>query len=78
MNTQLMPFDKALELCTIAFSSKSSTPDIVYANDMLLLELKKWMICCCADLWANINVLSLYDFTPTVQKERAWQDISVG
>lgn len=29
MNTQLMPFDKALELCTIAFSSKASTLDIV-------------------------------------------------
>jgi hypothetical protein len=29
VNTQLMPFDKALELATIAFSSKSSTPEIV-------------------------------------------------
>ena len=28
-----MPFDKALELITIAMSSKSDTPDIVYASD---------------------------------------------
>ena len=33
VNTQLMPFDKALELATIALSSKSDTPDIVYASD---------------------------------------------
>ena len=33
VNTQLMPFDKALELITIAMSSKSDTPDIVYASD---------------------------------------------
>jgi multiple sugar transport system substrate-binding protein len=33
VNTQLMPFDKAIELATIALSSKSDTPDIVYASD---------------------------------------------
>ena len=33
VNTQLMPIDKALELATIAMSSKSDTPDIVYASD---------------------------------------------
>ena len=33
VNTQLMPIDKALELATIALSSKSDTPDIVYASD---------------------------------------------
>jgi multiple sugar transport system substrate-binding protein len=33
VNTQLMPIDKALELATIALSSKSDTPDIIYASD---------------------------------------------
>src|SRR5271165_1523698 len=33
VNTQLMPIDKAMELATIALSSKSDTPDIVYASD---------------------------------------------
>src|ERR1700758_5779090 len=41
VNTQLMPFDKALELCTIAFSSKATTPDIVYANDSTFLQFAK-------------------------------------
>src|SRR5579864_5373309 len=33
VNTQLMPIDKALELATIAMSSKADTFDILYAND---------------------------------------------
>src|SRR5258708_17114896 len=33
VNTQLMPIDKALELATIALSSKADTLDIVYASD---------------------------------------------
>src|SRR6476661_8627251 len=33
VNTQLMPVDKAMELATIALSSKSDTPDIVWASD---------------------------------------------
>lgn len=54
VNTQLMPFDKALELCTIAFSSKASTPDIVYANDSTFLQFAKngW-IRPLDDLWAK-------------------------
>src|SRR5580704_5522530 len=32
VNTQLMPFDKALELSTIAMSAKSDTVDIMYFN----------------------------------------------
>jgi len=75
VNTQLMPFDKALELCTIAFSSKSSTPDIVYANDSTFLQFAKngW-IRPLDDLWAKYkDEFQLDDFTPTVQKERAWQ-----
>ena len=75
VNTQLMPFDKALELCTIALSSKSSTPDIVYANDSTFLQFAKngW-IRPLDDLWAKYqDEFQLDDFTPTVQKERAWQ-----
>jgi ABC-type glycerol-3-phosphate transport system substrate-binding protein len=33
VNTQLMPFDKAMELATIALSAKADTLDIVYASD---------------------------------------------
>ena len=33
VNTQLVPFDKALELSTIALSAKSYTLDIVYASE---------------------------------------------
>ena len=33
VNTQLMPIDKALELITIALSSKADTIDILYANE---------------------------------------------
>jgi multiple sugar transport system substrate-binding protein len=75
VNTQLMPFDKALELCTIAFSSKSSTPDIVYANDSTFLQFAKngW-IRPLDDLWAKYkDEFQLDDFTPTVQNERSWQ-----
>jgi multiple sugar transport system substrate-binding protein len=75
VNTQLMPFDKALELCMIAFSSKSSTPDIVYANDSTFLQFAKngW-IRPLDDLWTKYkDEFQLDDFTPTVQKERAWQ-----
>jgi multiple sugar transport system substrate-binding protein len=54
VNTQLMPFDKALELCTIAFSSKADTPDIVYANDSTFLTFAKngWLRPL-DDLWAK-------------------------
>lgn len=75
VNTQLMPFDKALELCTIAFSSKSETPDIVYANDSTFLQFAKngW-IRPLDDLWAkHKDEFKLDDFTPTVQNERSWQ-----
>lgn len=75
VNTQLMPFDKALELCTIALSSKASTPDIVYANDSTFLQFAKngW-IRPLDGLWAkHKDEFALDDFTPTVQKERQWQ-----
>ncbi len=38
VNTQLMPFDKAKELASIALSSKGDTFDIVYASDATVLE----------------------------------------
>jgi ABC-type glycerol-3-phosphate transport system substrate-binding protein len=41
VNTQLMPFDKANELATIALSSKADTLDIVYASDSTVLKYSK-------------------------------------
>lgn len=41
VNTQLMPFDKAKELASIALSSKADTFDIVYASDATVLEYAK-------------------------------------
>ena len=75
VNTQLMPFDKALELATIAFSSKATTPDIVYANDSTYLQFAKngW-IRPLDDLWAKYkDEFQLDDFTPAVQKERTME-----
>jgi multiple sugar transport system substrate-binding protein len=75
VNTQLMPFDKALELATIAFSSKSATPDIVYANDSTFLTFAKngW-IRPLDDLWEkHKQEFDLDDFTPTVRQEHTYQ-----
>jgi ABC-type glycerol-3-phosphate transport system substrate-binding protein len=41
VNTQLMPHDKAMELATIALSSKADTVDIVYLNDSTFLSFAK-------------------------------------
>ena len=74
VNTQLMPFDKALELATIAFSSKASTPDIIYANDSTFLTFAKngW-IRPLDDLWAKYKQeFDLDDFTKTVIEERSY------
>jgi multiple sugar transport system substrate-binding protein len=75
VNTQLMPFDKALELITIAFSSKASTPDIVYANDGTFLTFAKngW-IRPLDDLWAKYKQeFALDDFTQKVIEEHTYQ-----
>ncbi len=67
VNTQLMPFDKALELSTIAFSSKASTPDIVYANGSTFLTFARngW-IRPLDDLWAkHREEFALDDFNKT-------------
>ena len=54
VNTQLMPFDKANELATIALSSKADTLDIVYASDATVLKYAKngWLRPL-DDLWAK-------------------------
>ncbi|MCB9943906.1 MAG: extracellular solute-binding protein [Geminicoccaceae bacterium] len=41
VNTQLMPHDKAMELATIALSSKADTVDILYLNDSTFLSFAK-------------------------------------
>lgn len=41
VNTQLMPFDRANELATIALSSGASTFDIVYTSDSTVLKYAK-------------------------------------
>jgi multiple sugar transport system substrate-binding protein len=56
VNTQLMPFDKANELVTIAMSSKSDNIDIFYANDSTFLTYAKngWLRPV-DDLWAKMK-----------------------
>jgi ABC-type glycerol-3-phosphate transport system substrate-binding protein len=68
VNTQLMPFDKALELITIAFSSKADTIDIVYASDATFLTFAKngWLRPI-DDLWEKYKAeFKLDDFPDSV------------
>jgi multiple sugar transport system substrate-binding protein len=70
VNTQLMPFDKALELITIAMSSKSDTPDIVYASDTSFQTFARngWLRPL-DDLWAKYREeYQLGDFPDLVRK----------
>ena len=70
VNTQLMPQDKAVELATIALSSKSDTVDIVYANDSIFLVFAKngW-IRPLDDLWEKHRAeFGLDDFSSSVMK----------
>jgi ABC-type glycerol-3-phosphate transport system substrate-binding protein len=54
VNTQLMPIDKAMELATIAMSSKADTPDIVYASDTTFQTfVKNGWFRPLDDLWAK-------------------------
>lgn len=54
VNTQLVPFDKALELSTIALSAKSDTLDIVYASDATFANfVKSGWLRPLDDLWAR-------------------------
>ena len=41
VNTQLMPHDKAMELATIAMSSKADNVDLLYLNDSTFLSFAK-------------------------------------
>ena len=56
VNTQLMPFDKALELLTIALSAKADTVDVVYASDATVQTFAKngWLRPL-DDLWARFR-----------------------
>lgn len=65
VNTQLMPFDKAMELATIAMSSKSDTPDIVYASDTTTRTfVKNGWFRPLDDLWAKYrDEFKLGDFS---------------
>ena len=70
VNTQLMPFDKALELETIALSSKADTLDILYASDATFLTfVKNGWLRPLDDLWAKYKAnYNLGDFADAVLK----------
>ncbi len=70
VNMQLMPIDKALELATIAMSSKSDTPDIVYASDTSFQTfVKNGWFRPLDDLWAKYrDEFKLDDFPESVRK----------
>ncbi len=70
VNTQLMPIDKALELATIAMSSKSDTPDIVYASDTSFQTfVKNGWFRPLDDLWAKYrDEFKLDDIPESVRK----------
>src|SRR3954454_20822354 len=74
VNTQLVPFDKALELTTIALSSKSDTLDILYASDATYANLAKngWLRPL-DDLWAKYkDEFKLGDHADNVVKAMMW------
>jgi ABC-type glycerol-3-phosphate transport system substrate-binding protein len=68
VNTQLMPIDKAIELATIALSSKSDTPDIVYASDTTFQTfVKNGWFRPLDDLWEkHKDAFNLADFPASV------------
>ena len=70
VNTQLMPIDKALELATIALSSKSDSLDILYASDTSFQTFAKngWLRPL-DDLWAKYrDEFKLDDFSASARK----------
>lgn len=68
VDTQLMPIDKAMELATIALSSKADTLDIVYASDTTLQTfVKNGWFRPLDDLWAKYkDEFKLGDFPDAV------------
>lgn len=75
VNTQLVPFDKALELSTIALSAKSDTLDIVYASDATFANfVKSGWIRPLDDLWAKYKEeFKLGDIADSVIKAFTYQ-----
>ena len=74
VSAQLMPFDKALELETIALSSHADTLDIVYANESTFLNFAKngWLRPL-DDLWARYrDMFRLDDFPDVVRESVSW------
>jgi ABC-type glycerol-3-phosphate transport system substrate-binding protein len=70
VNTQLMPFDKALELSTIALSSKSDTLDLIYVSEATVQTFarNKWLRPL-DDLWARYRQeFKLDDYADEVMK----------
>jgi ABC-type glycerol-3-phosphate transport system substrate-binding protein len=75
VNTQLMPFDKALELLTIALSAKADTVDIAYASDATVSTFAKngWLRPL-DDLWAKFKAeFKLDDYAPEVLEKFSYQ-----
>jgi len=75
VNTQLMPFDKALELLTIALSAKADTVDIAYASDATVQTFAKngWLRPL-DDLWAKFRAeFNLEDYAPEVLEKFSYQ-----
>ena len=70
VNTQLMPIDKALELATIALSSKADTVDILYCNDTSFQTfVKNGWLRPLDDLWAKYrDEFKLDDFPESARK----------
>jgi multiple sugar transport system substrate-binding protein len=70
VNTQLMPFDKALELSTIALSAKADSVDIMYVNDSTFLTfVKNGWLRPLDDLWSKYkDEFGLGDLSDTVLK----------
>jgi ABC-type glycerol-3-phosphate transport system substrate-binding protein len=68
VNTQLMPYDKAIELATIALSSKADTLDIVYASDTTFQTfVKNGWFRPLDDLWAKYkDEFNLGDFPESI------------
>ena len=75
VNTQLMPFDKALELLTIALSAKADTIDIAYASEATVKTFAKngWLRPL-DDLWAKFRAeFKLDDYPPSVLEKFSYE-----
>jgi len=75
VNTQLMPFDKALELLTIALSAKADNVDIAYASDATVQTFAKngWLRPL-DDLWAKFKAeFNLDDYPDHVLEKFSYQ-----